>query len=99
MHSLHHLLSSLLDLYRLMNSSDHIVGFFMAVLEEFCHRKGKMRRDWKGEVPKDLFVDTLSAHRENYSFESHAFLLSSSNILIIFIRLVLEDSSNPFPWG
>jgi hypothetical protein len=43
---------------------------------------------WKGESSKELFTVTLSAHRENLSFESHAFLLSSNIFLMIFNAFV-----------
>lgn len=40
LNSIHYLLSSLLDLYQLMNSFDYIIGLLLIVLEEFCYRNG-----------------------------------------------------------
>ena len=40
----HHLLSSLLEFYQLMNSFDHIVKLSLAVLKEFFYMQGKVRR-------------------------------------------------------
>jgi hypothetical protein len=39
-------------------------------------------------------VVNLLAHKENLTFESQAFLLSSNNLLMIFIRLLFEDSAS-----
>ena len=36
----HYLLSGLLDFYQLMNPSDHIIGLFLIILEEFCYGNG-----------------------------------------------------------
>ena len=36
----HYLLSGLLNLYQLMNSSDHIIRLFLIILEELCYRNG-----------------------------------------------------------
>ena len=40
----HYLLSDLLDFHQLMNSSDHVVGLFLIVLEEFLYGNGQLRR-------------------------------------------------------
>ena len=40
--SVQDLFSDLLHLDHLMNSSEHMVGFPLIVLEEICHRKGKL---------------------------------------------------------
>jgi hypothetical protein len=88
-----------------MYPPNHIIRFFLAFLEELFHMQGQLRREnasvpytsWKGEMPRDIFVVTLSAHIANLIFESHAFLLSSNSLLMILMRLLLEDFANPLP--
>jgi hypothetical protein len=41
----HYLLSGLLDFYQLMNPSDHVIGLFLIILEEFHYGNGQLRRE------------------------------------------------------
>ena len=46
----------------------------------------------------DFFVVSLFAHKEFTSFLFHVLLLSSNSFLMIFTRILFEDSASPFPW-
>ena len=52
-----------------------------------------------GEVPIDLFVHILSAHKAYLNFKFQAFLFYCNTFLMILTMLLLEDSTRPVPYG
>ena len=54
---------------------------------------------WYGDIPIYFLFVNMSVHSACTNFLCHDFLFSSNKFLMMFTKLLFEDSTNPLPWG